>query len=253
MEPRFIPVLLVRDGGLVKTVKFGGGTYIGDPINAVRVFNDLQVDEILVLDISASRQGRGPDLEFLRNLAREAFMPFGYGGGVRSVEDMRSVLQIGVEKVAVNQAALDGYDLIRECSSEFGAQSVVGAFDVQSSLFGGDKVYDYLSRKRTGMDPIAHARALEAAGAGELFVNWVNRDGVMEGYDLEGIRRLGSAVHVPLVACGGAGSWEDLDKAIAAGAGGAAAGSLFVFRGKRRGVLISYPPRAETKNMGRQR
>ncbi len=247
--PRLIPVLLVRDGGLVKTIRFKDGKYVGDPMNAIRIFNDLRVDEIILLDISASREQRGPDFELLREVAQEAFMPFCYGGGIRTLEDARKIFQIGIEKIAVNHAAANDPTLLRRVADEYGEQAVVGAMDVKHGALGGTRLYDHVTGKRLRTEPLEHAQMLQDHGAGEIFVNWVDRDGVMEGYDTKLITQLSSQLRVPLIVCGGAGTWDDLPVAAAAGADAVAAGSLFVFRGKRRGVLINYPPPEEIERI----
>jgi cyclase len=242
--PRVIPSLLLRNGGLVKTVGFKNPVYVGDPINAVKIFNDKEVDELVLLDIDASRKGRGPDFALLGRIAREAFMPMAYGGGLRSLDDLSRVLGMGYEKIAINSVALQDIDFVRRAADACGSQSVVVSIDVKRDLFGRHVVFDHVSGKTRG-EPAAFARQASHAGAGEVLLNAVHRDGTQEGYDLEVIRKVAAAVDVPLVALGGAGSIKDFNLALAAGASAVAAGSIFVFHGPRRAVLITYPDRSE--------
>lgn len=224
MRPRFIPCLLLKDGGLVKTVRFSQPAYVGDPINAVKIFNTKQADELFLLDIAC----KTPDLPLLRDISGEAFMPLAYGGGLRSVDDVRAVLAAGFEKVVLRPGPL-----IRPAAELAGSQSIVVSVDVK-----GGQVRDL------GTDPAACAREVQDQGAGEILIQSVDRDGTMSGYDLDLIRRVSQAVRVPVVALGGASSVKDLDDAIrVGGASAAAAGSLFVFHGKHRAVLINYPDR----------
>lgn len=241
MRPRVIPTLLVADGGLVKTVRFKDHTYIGDPINAVRLFNDMEVDEILVIDIAASRQKRAPNLKFIEEVSSESFMPMGYSGGVCNLGQMGELFNQGVEKIVLNHALITNVSLLAEAAARFGSQSVVCSIDVKRDLFGRQRVYDHVRRRVLSLDPEEYARRLESEGAGEILLYDVDRDGVMGGYDLELIRRVSAAVNIPLVACGGAGCLADLADVVAAGAAAAAAGSLFVYQGKQKGVLINYP------------
>jgi imidazole glycerol-phosphate synthase subunit HisF len=249
MRARVIPTLLVAGGGLVKSVRFKDRTYLGDPINAVRLYNDMEVDEILVVDITASREGRGPDLGFIREFASEAFMPFGYGGGVSSVEQMHELFNSGVEKVALNHALLTNISLLGQAAARFGSQSVVGCLDVKRDLLGRRRVYDHLRRKTLSLSPADYARRLESEGAGEILVYDVDRDGMMQGYDLELAREVSGAVTVPVIASGGAGSLGDLAAVVGAGAAAAAAGSIFVYQSKQKGVLINYPSQDELERI----
>lgn len=238
---RVIPCLLMKSGGLVKTTRFRKARYVGDPINAVRIFNEKLVDEIILLDIEASRQRRKPDLRLIEKVVSEAFMPVCYGGGVASVEDAGALLSTGVEKVAVNSAALTDPDLISRLAERFGSQSVVAAIDVKRSL-ARPRVFNHVRRSSIRVTPVEHARRLEGLGAGELLVTSVDRDGTMVGYDVAGLRALVKAVKVPVIGCGGAGRLEHLAEVVeAAGVSAAAAGSLFVYRGVHRAVLINYP------------
>jgi len=246
-RPRVIPVLLLRGRALVKTRGFARPTYIGDPINAVRIFNDLKADELVFLDIQASREGRTISLDFVRELGEEAEMPFSVGGGIRGVEDMRAILGAGAEKVVLNtHAALDP-GLVRAAADAFGSSTVVVCMDVKPTLLGRARVWTHGGTRSTSFTPEAYAALVEEQGAGELIVQSIPRDGSMEGYDLDLVRRISERVTIPVVALGGAGSLEHLRQAHQeAHASGLAAGSLFVFHGPRRGVLINYPDRSET-------
>jgi len=248
LRTRVIPCLLMAAGGLVKTERFRRPRYIGDPINAVRIFNDKFVDEIALFDIEASRLGRPPDLELVEKIISEAFMPFCYGGGVRSVEDAERLFAIGVEKVSVNAAAIERPDLVSRLADRFGSQSVVVAVDTRRGSWRAPRVFNHSSGKPLAAKPGEYARSMQERGAGELFVTSVDRDGTMSGYDLEVLRSITAAVDIPVIACGGAGSMADIVQVVSeAGASAAAAGSLFVYRGRRRGVLISYPGQEELR------
>lgn len=245
MLPRVIPCLLVRDRGLVKTVKFKTDVYVGDPVNAVRIFNDKEVDELILLDIDATREGRGPDFEVIAEIAGECFMPVAYGGGITSFSDVQRVIRSGIEKVVINSAAYGNLDVIREASATYGAQAVVGAIDVRKPLLGGYKLYSKSGSDEQKVKLTAHVEALVEAGAGEIFVNSIDRDGVMGGYDIDLIRQVCAATNTPVIASGGAGSVAHLVEAVEqGGASAVAAGSMFVFHGRHKAVLINYPKNA---------
>lgn len=248
LRHRAIPCLLLKGDGLVKTVKFRQPKYVGDPINAVKLFNDLEVDELCLLDITATAQGREPDFERIHAIAGEAFMPVAYGGGVTSVSQARRLFQIGIEKVIVTSAAPQRPELISELAAEFGSQSVVVGLDVKRNWFGRAILRACGGSQRTGRDPVRFAVEAQERGAGELLINSIDRDGTQQGYDLELIQSIASAVSIPVIACGGAGTVADLGKATRAGASAAAAGSLFVFTGPHRAVLINYPSQDELAN-----
>lgn len=245
-RPRIIPVLLLRGHGLVKTKKFKDAVYVGDPVNAVRIFAEKEADEIVILDIDASREGRGPNFELVEEIAGECLMPMAYGGGITSYEQVRQLIRSGVEKVVINTAAGEGnMDVITKTAADFGSQAVVGAIDVRSTLLRGYRVMVKSGTVEIPAKPEDHAQTLVAAGAGEIFINSIDSDGTMAGFDLKIIRRIADSVNVPVIACGGAGSSADLKSALTeGGASAVAAGSMFVFHGKHRAVLINYNPEA---------
>ena len=245
LAARLIPCLLLKGAGCVKTVRFRRLTYLGDPVNIVRIFNDREVDELVVLDIEATREGRSPRLAFLADLASECFMPLCYGGGVRSVEDAERLFALGVEKVAINTQAVLDPALVESAAHRFGSQSIVVSMDVKTDFFGRRRVVTHGGRRSHALDPVAHAREMERRGAGEVLLNSVDRDGVMQGYDLDLVAEVAAAIRVPVIACGGAGCLEDAVRAIRAGAAAAAGGSIFSFAGPHRAVLISYPDRRD--------
>lgn len=242
LRARFIPTLLLRGSGLYKTVKFKNETYVGDPINAVRIFNDKAVDELILLDIDAHKRGTGPNFELIADIASEAFVPLCYGGGVTRLEQFEQLFKLGIEKVAVNSAAVGNMDLITQAAKVFGSQSVVVGIDVRKTLFGRHERYVKSASEGTKESAVDAARRAEQAGAGELMIYSVERDGTMQGYDVPLVRDVASAVRIPVIACGGAGSVADMVQVIREGhAASAAAGALFVFQGKHRAVLITYP------------
>jgi imidazole glycerol-phosphate synthase subunit HisF len=244
---RVIPVLLIQKGGLVKSVKFKNHRYIGDPINAVKIFNDKEVDEIVILDISATAEKRSPDIEQIKQLAGEAFMPLAYGGGITSLNEIKELIHAGVEKIIINQSAIINPALINEAAKWAGSQSVVVSVDVKKNMLGKYKLYSRNSSVKTGTDPVAFVRSMESAGAGEILLQDIEKDGSLAGYSYELITLISSAVNIPVVAAGGATSVEDFTLAVKAGASAVAAGSMFVFQGPHRAVLISYPSQQELK------
>lgn len=250
---RVIPCLLLKDNGLVKTVKFKDPKYVGDPINAVKIFNEKEVDELLFLDITASVRGGRPSFKMISEIAGECFMPLAYGGGIRSLEDIKELFSIGVEKVSINSYAAENPSFVRAAAKAFGAQSIVVSLDVKKNLFGGYEVRTHGGSRNTRMDPVTVARQMEEAGAGEIFLNSIDRDGTRQGYDIELIRKVTSSVNVPVIACGGAGKIEDFAEAVKrGGASAVSAGSFFVFYGKHRAVLITYPSLKELEGIMNQ-
>ena len=227
---RVIPCLLLRNLGLVKTVKFKNPKYLGDPINIIKIFNDKEVDELFFLDITATVENRKPPFNLIAQVASECFMPLCYGGGVRSLEDMKVLFSLGVEKVSVNSYAVEHPTFVKAASDLFGSQSIIISMDVKTNRLGKYEVFTYSGKKATSLDPVKFALQMEKQGAGEILLNSIDRDGMMQGYELELIRRVSGAVSIPVVACGGAGRVQHLGEAVEkGGASAAAAGSLFVF------------------------
>jgi cyclase len=243
---RIIPCLLLRDSGFVKTRAFKDPVYLGDCFNTVRLFSEKEADELLILDITATPSERSPSFDMLERLAGECFMPVAYGGGIRTMEDMRRLLRAGFEKVVLNTEAQRNPRVIEEAAREFGSQAVVVALDVRRRMFGRYEVFVNGGRQAARVDPVSAATRAANLGAGEILLNSIDRDGSMEGYDIELIRTVTDAIPVPLIACGGAGRLADFREAIReGGASAVAAGSLFVFVGKHRAVLITYPSQAD--------
>jgi len=240
LRVRVIPCLLLSDGQLVKTVKFKNAKYIGDPINAVHIFNEKEVDELVFLDISATPAGKEPDYDLIKDIAGEAFMPLSYGGGITHIEQIKRLYKLGVEKIIMNTAATNA-SLVSEAASIAGCSGVVVSMDVRRNLFGKYSVYVAGGKRDTKRDPVSYAREIERCGAGEILLNAIDRDGTLQGYDLELISQVTAAVNVPVVAVGGAGDINHFRQAVDCGAAAVGAGSLFVLHGRHRAVLITYP------------
>ena len=244
---RVIPILLIKNGGLVKSVKFKNYKYVGDPLNAVKIFNEKEVDEIVLLDISATAEKRPPDTFKISQIASELFMPLAYGGGITSLTEITNLISAGVEKVVLNSIAFSNPLLVCEAAKCIGSQSVVVSIDVKKNWLGKYRVFIQNGAKNTGIDPVTYACEMASAGAGEIFLNSIDRDGSFEGYDTTLIEEVSKAVNIPVVAIGGAGSIEDFATAISKGASAVAAGSIFVFQRPHKAVLISYPAQNELK------
>lgn len=242
---RVIPVLLISKGGLVKSKKFRNHQYVGDPINAVKIFNDKEIDEIIVLDIDASRENRGPRMEKLKEITGEAFIPLAYGGGISSVEQVKDLFYLGVEKVIFNRQALINPSLITETAKLVGSQSVVVSIDFKKNIFGKRQVYGLNGSKAFAKDLVTFARSMQNFGAGEIFLNAIDLDGTYQGYDQQAIQDVCSNLQIPVVACGGAAGLDDFVTAVENGASAVAAGSMFVFQRPHNAVLISYPSQDE--------
>lgn len=240
-----MPALLIRHGALVKTIRFKDPSYVGDPVNAIHIYNEMEVDELVVLDIAATPEGKPPPLDLLRKIATECFMPVAYGGGIRTVDDVTKILAVGIEKVIINTRALGEPGLVTAVAERAGSQAVVVSIDAKRED-GGYRVYVNGGRERTELDPVTHAKRMADAGAGEILIASIDRDGTMEGYDIELIRSVVDAVSVPVIAVGGAGGVDDLVRAVKeGGAAAAAAGALFVYFGRNRAVLINFPDRSD--------
>jgi imidazole glycerol-phosphate synthase subunit HisF len=244
LRTRVIPVLLIRNKGLIKTSKFVKPVYVGDPINAVKIFNDKEVYELAVFDVNASRDNKPLDVGYIKEMAAEAFMPLCYGGGLKSVEDIVRVFRAGVEKASLNSAVLINPNLVQEAAQHFGSQSILVCIDVKKNLLGQYRVANTRNSEKitlTNFEPVEYAQRMEELGAGELIVQSVDRDGTGTGYDAMLVQKISSAVSIPVIACGGAGTVSHFAEAVQAGASAVAAGQMFVFQGKHRAVLISYP------------
>lgn len=243
--------MLLKNRGLVKTIKFKDPKYIGDPLNALKIFNEKEVDELIFLSIDSTLNDTEPPFDLIEDIAKECFMPFCYGGGIKSINQIKRILQLGVEKVAINSAAYTDPEFIREACSVFGSSTIVVSIDVKKNIFGRYQVYVKGGKENTKLDPLDYALRMEQLGVGELFVNSIDRDGTYSGYDLTLINKISSAVGVPVIACGGAGTLKDfVDASVYSGASAVAAGSLFVFHGKHKAVLITYPRYEELKELG---
>lgn len=245
LKHRVIPCLLLRYGGLVKTIKFASPKYVGDPINAIRIFNEKEVDEILVLDIEASKSKSEPNYDLIEQFASECFMPLAYGGGIKTVEQARRLFSIGVEKISVQTSAISDLRIVSEIASRYGNQSVVVSIDIKKSLFGRQGLYSASTGKVIDRDWLQFLRQAVEAGAGEILLNAVDRDGTLSGMDIRLIELGTKSCNVPLIAAGGAGSLLDMKAAVAAGASAIAAGAFFVYHGPHRAVLITYPKYSE--------
>jgi cyclase len=241
---------LLSNGGLVKTVKFKRAKYVGDPINIVKIFNEKEVDELVFLDIDATFRDTPPPFELLERVAGEAFMPMAYGGGLRSLHDVKRILSIGFEKIVINTYAVQNPAFVTAAADLVGSQSVVVSIDVKKNLWRKYEVYTHGGRKVAGLTPVTHAKRMERAGAGELLLSSIDRDGTMQGYDLDLTMQVTGEVSIPVIVCGGARTVDDLASAIKiGGASAAAAGSMFVFHGPHRAVLVTYPRFSEIQEL----
>jgi cyclase len=238
---RVIPCLLLKNGGLVKTIKFKDPKYIGDPINAIKIFNEKEVDELIIIDIEASKQNREPDFNIIKEIASECFMPVCYGGGVKSFDHAQKIFNLGIEKISINSLLFNDVSVLEKIIKTYGSQSLVASIDCKKTFLNGYQVLSPLGNRNT-KKLVSWVKELESVGVGEIFLNSVDRDGTMQGYDLDLIKIVSDAVTIPVIACGGASSIENLLLPITkAGASAVAAGSLFVFHGRHRAVLINYP------------
>ncbi len=250
LAPRIIPCLLVHNKGLVKTVKFKDPVYVGDPINAVKIFNEKESDELMILDIDATVENREPDYKMIENLAVECRMPLCYGGGIKTVDQATKIFNLGIEKIALSSSAIENPNLISEIAKEVGSQSVVVVLDVKKKMFGGYDIYTHNGTKKTKLNLEQFIIDLQSFGVGEIVINSIDNDGSMKGYDLSLIEKIKPMIKVPMTVLGGAGSLEDIKSLISKyGIIGCAAGSLFVFKGKYRAVLISYPSSKEKESL----
>lgn len=237
---RIIPTLLLEDGGLVKTIKFKKPKYVGDPINSVRIFNEKEVDELVLLDIKATNEKLDPNFNEIEEIVSEAFMPIGYGGGINKIEHIEKLFKIGVEKVILNSVVFSNENLIQDASSIYGSQSIVVSIDVRKDLWGNYVVYSHSGRKKIKEDVISLVKKFQYLGAGEIIINSIDRDGTMTGYDLNLINSVSKELEIPVIASGGAAGINDLVFAIKSGASAVSGGALFIYQGIHRAVLLSY-------------
>ena len=245
-RPRVIPCLLLQNQGLVKTIQFKEPRYIGDPINAVRIFNSSKSDELVFLDITNARERSKPKTDILKDISDEAFMPFAAGGGVQTLEDVRNIIDSGAEKVVINTAAFTNPALISEASAIFGSQAIIGSIDVRKNDHGNYDLFSNGGTVKQEIKLIEHVRRLEEFGVGEILINSIDNDGMMSGFDHDLIRIVSSNTTVPVIACGGASDIDEIPEVILEdGASAVAAGSIFVFIGSKRAVLINYPDQDE--------
>lgn len=249
-RPRILPCLLLKGKGLVKTIRFDNPTYLGDPINAVKIFNEKESDELIFLDITATKEKRSISLDLVKNIGDECYMPFAVGGGINSIQTIKQIFSAGAEKVVLNSHAIYNPDFVREAANIFGSQSIVVSIDAKKKLFGKYEVFTHAGLKGTKKDPVEVAKLMELKGAGEIMINSITQDGSQQGLDLELIKQVTGSVKIPVIACGGAGSLQHVAAAIFEGnASAVAAGSLFVFHGPRRAVLINYPTKGELEEI----
>jgi len=250
LRPRIIPSLLIKDKGLVKTLNFKSSKYVGDPINAVKIFNEKEVDELAIFDIDATVHNNEPDYSLIEKLANQSRMPLCYGGGVKTIEQAQRIFGLGIEKIALSSAAIQHPGLVTKIAERVGSQSVIVVLDVKKKLFGGYELYTHNGNNSTGINPIKFVKELELAGVGEIIINSIDKDGTMQGYDFALIDKITEVVNMPLTVLGGAGSLDDIQKVIERyGVIGVAAGSLFVFQGPYKAVLINYPNQIQKNNL----
>ena len=246
---RVIPILLLRDSGLVKTIKFKESTYIGDPINAVKIFNQKEVDELVLFDIDASVENYEPKYDWIKDIVSESFMPIGYGGGIKSIDQVKRIFDLGVEKVIINSSSRN-FDLLSEAISIYGSQSIVACIDVKKNFFGKQYCYFNSGNQKLKIDVVEWAMQLENIGVGEIIIQSIDFEGKMCGYDIDTIKKVSESVNIPVIASGGAGSISDIKEVFNfTKATAAAAGSIFVYKGAQKGVLINYPNREDLDNI----
>ncbi|ARV09687.1 imidazole glycerol phosphate synthase subunit HisF [Winogradskyella sp. PC-19] len=248
LKTRVIPVLSLKGSGIIKTHKFKTQTYLGDPLNAVKIFNEKEVDELVILDIFASKENREPNYSKIKNIATECFMPLAYGGGIKTIEHIKKVFDQGVEKVIINSASTN-YQLITNAAKIYGTQSIVVSVDIKKNIWGSHEAYTFSGTKKNKISLDSHIQNIAKAGAGELILQSIDNDSVMKGFDLKLIEKVSNQLEIPIVALGGAGELNHFKEAISHGASAVAAGSMFVFKGKHRAVLINYPTQKDLKNI----
>lgn len=248
LDIRIIPVLLYKNQGLYKSIKFKNHNYIGDPINAIKIFNDKEVDELIFLDIDATINKTGVNYNIIEQISSECFMPLSYGGGISTLKEIENILKLGVEKVVLNSFAISNLNFIREASEKFGSSTIVVSVDYRRNIFGQTRVYSKSGTEKSNFDPLQYCKLLEEYGVGEIMLNSIERDGMMIGYDLNFIEEATRKIGVPIIACGGAGSLDDLKNLYElTNVSAMAAGSMFVYHGPFKAVLINYPSREDKK------
>lgn len=243
--PRIIPTLLINDGGFVKTKKFKRPDYVGDPVNVINLFNRFEVDEIIILDISATKEKKSPDFELITDLANECWVPLAYGGGLNKIEDIKRIFSLGIEKVVINSAVRSDPDMVREAVRIYGSQAVVASVDLGKDFLGKVHAYTHSGKKKIKMPYMEYLKSLQDMGVGEIFLNFIDLDGTWAGYNLDIASDIISTLSIPVILCGGAGHRDDFIEPLKMGAQAVAAGSLFVYKGQDKGVLINYPERDE--------
>ncbi|HIQ27994.1 MAG TPA: glycosyl amidation-associated protein WbuZ [Sulfurovum sp.] len=250
LQTRVIPVLLLQNKGLVKTVKFKNPKYVGDPLNAIKIFNEKEVDELIFLDIDASKKGMEPDYELIKDFASECFMPVCYGGGITNIEQIKKIFTLGIEKISINYFVLKNDELIKKAVEIYGSQSIVVAIDIKKSLMGKYQIYDHTKKKNLKTPFLEYIKHIEELGAGEILINNVDLDGTQKGYDIDLLKQVVNYVKIPVIACGGAGELKDFQTAKKeANVSAVSAGSFFVFQGKHNAVLITYPKYQELEKL----
>jgi cyclase len=245
IRKRVIPVLLLQNNGVVKTVNFKKAKYIGDPINTVKIFNDKEVDEIIILDIDATKKKKEIDYALLKDIVSESFMPLCYGGGISSIDQIRKIINCGIEKISINSKAIENFSFVNEAAKHYGSSTIIVSIDVKKDFFGNYRVYSNQGQIKTKYKALEFAKIAEEQGAGELLINSISNDGLMTGYDYDLIESVANAAQIPVIACGGAGSLQHLQQAFDKNASAAAAGSMFIYKGPHKAVLINYPTFAE--------
>lgn len=250
LQTRVIPCLLLQNSKLVKTIKFKNPNYVGDPVNAIKIYNEKEVDELIFLDITATVENKKPSFKTISEIASECFMPLTYGGGINNLDDMKTIFSLGAEKIAINSYGIENPSFIAKASEKFGSQSIIASIDVKKKFVGSYDVYTRSGTKNTHMDPVGWAKKVQDLGAGEILLTSIDKDGTMQGYDLPLLSTICEAVNIPVIACGGAGKVEDFSLAVRAGASAVAAGSLVVYHGLVQGVLINFPSKDELKKHG---
>lgn len=249
LQTRVIPCLLLNGDRLVKTVNFKKASYIGDPVNTARIFNELEVDELTLLDISATNSKKKPDFEILTELANECFMPLAYGGGINNFEDAKKIFKIGIEKIIINSASFTNPAFITELAEHFGNQAIVASIDVKRNIFGNYNVFSNSGKKKQKLNPVAWAQKLEQLGAGEILLTAIHQEGTWNGFDIDLLEKVSNAVNIPVIANGGAASINDIVKAVKQGCASAVClGSMVVYQNKGMGVLVNFPNKTDLDN-----